>query len=236
MYPKVYLIQELDNFRKFFNDKSLTIEDLHAILNYAGIEPCGQNSKGAKLYNAVRLKNTRAGTESGNGLRNAYKKLREIQSMEVEKEPKQKPIVKPKQPKPVQLKLDLEESKKVKNIYITESQLDLLKSRLNEGQYFVDPEKVLIVKRYLDDNFVKASIPCMGSDGYPTALPIVGVKGTDGMVMRNMTDKQLFFMLQNKYQKMFADTNERDEFLKQVIKDWYYDKITNNGLLSVNTF
>ena len=51
-----------------------------------------------------------------------------------------------------------------------------------------------------------------------------------------MTDKQLFFMLQNKYQKMFADTDERDKFLKQIIKDWYYDKITNSGMLSVNTF
>ena len=43
-------------------------------------------------------------------------------------------------------------------------------------------------------------------------------------------------MLQNKYQKMFADTEERDKFLKQIIKDWYYDKITDSGMLSVNMF
>lgn len=237
VFPKVYLGQEINNFRKFFNDESLTIGELHAIMKYAGIAPVGHDSKGNEIYNAVRLKNTRAGTESANGLRNAYKKLKEIQSMEVVKEPAPKSVAKPKQPKPVQLKLDLQEN--VKRIYITESQYNELKNRISEdinGKYFVDPEKVLIVKNYLDKNFVKASIPCMGSDGYPTSMPIVGLKGTDGAVMKNMTDKQLFFMLQNHFFKMFSDANERDKFLKQIIKDWYYDKISKEGIPSVNMF
>lgn len=237
VYPNVYLGQEINNFRKFFNDKNLTISELHAIMKYAGIAPISHDSKGNEIYNAVRLKNTRAGTESGNGLRQAYKRLKITQSMEIEKEPKPKPVSKPKAPKPVQLKLDLQEN--VKRIYITESQYNELKNRLSEdinGKYFIDPEKVLIVKNYLDKNFVKASIPCMGSDGYPTVLPVVGLKGADGAVMKNMTDKQLFFMLQNHFYKMFSDGEERDKFLKQIIKDWYYDKISKEGIPSVNTF
>lgn len=235
VYPRVYLGQEINNFRKFFNDESLTIGELHAIMKYAGIAPLGHDSKGNEIYNAIRLKNTRAGTESANGLRKAYKRLREAQSYEIEKEPK--PAAKPKQPKPVQLKLDLQEN--VKRIYITESQYNELKNRISEdinGKYFIDPEKVLIVKKYLDKNFTKGVIPCMGSDGYPTALPIVGLKGVDGAVMKNMTDKQLFFMLQNHFYKMFADPDERDRFLKQIIKDWYYDRISKEGMPSVNMF
>lgn len=237
VFPKVYLGQEINKFRKFFNDENLTISELHAIMKYAGIAPIGHDSKGNEIYNAVRLKNTRAGTESANGLRNAYKKLRELQSIEIEKEPKPKPITKSKRPKPVQLKLDLQEN--VKRIIITEAQFKELNSRLSEninGKYYIDPEKVLIVKNYLDKNFVKASIPCMGSDGYPTSMPIVGLKGTDGTVMKNMTDKQLFFMLQNHFFKMFSDANERDKFLKQIIKDWYYGKISKEGMPSVNMF
>ena len=76
----------------------------------------------------------------------------------------------------------------------------------------------------------------MGSDGNPTALPIVGLKGVDGAVMKNMSDKQLFFMLQNKFYKMFSEPDERDKFLKQIIKDWYYDKISKEGIPSVNMF
>ena len=229
---RVYLVQELKNFQRFFGNSNLKLNDLHAIFSYAGIKQGGD-----KKYSAETLKAYRTGNSGMKVLYDAYRTWQE-KTAEFNKKKANSPTPEQKQKvqKPVQLKLDLEENKKVKNIYITESQLDLIKKRLNEGQYFVNPEKVLIIKRYLDDNFVKASIPCMGSDGYPTSLPIVGLKGTDGVVMKNMTDKQLFFMLQNKYQKMFADTEERDKFLKQIIKDWYYDKITDSGMLSVNMF
>jgi len=108
--------------------------------------------------------------------------------------------------------------------------------KLNESTNTVDPSKVLLVDRYLNDNFVRASAPIIGEDGNATTLLIVGMKGTDGQVIKNMTAKQLFYKLQDKFQKIFADKDKRDKFLLQVMKDWYNKKISKEGLLSVNKY
>lgn len=131
----------------------------------------------------------------------------------------------------------LESEKKMtrKAIYITEAQYENLKKHLCENHY-VDTDKVKIVKKYLDENFVKGGIAALGEDGYPTTTPIVALKGTDGKPMKNMSDKQLFALLLDKFGKIYADKEQVKKFLKQVIKDWYYDKISREGLLSVNEY
>jgi len=129
---------------------------------------------------------------------------------------------------------------KKRTIIITESQFNYINSKLNEGigvtKYSVEPDKVKIVKKYLDDNFVKGGIACMGEDGYPTTTPIVAIKGTDGLAARNMSDKQLFALLQDKFGKIYNDKIKRNKFLQQIIKDWYYDKISKEGMLSKNLY
>lgn len=100
----------------------------------------------------------------------------------------------------------------------------------------VEPKKVLVVKKFLDDNFVRAAIPTIGDDGYPKTQLIVGMKGTDGKVIRNMYAQQLFDLLQDKFQKIFSDKEKRDKFLKLVMKEWYDKKITRDGLLSKNIY
>lgn len=107
---------------------------------------------------------------------------------------------------------------------------------LHESSNFVEPQKVLAVKKFLDDNFVRAAVPTIGNDGYSKTLLIVGMKGTDGKVIRNMYAQQLFDLLQDKFQKIYIDKEKRDNFLKRVMKDWYDKKISKDGLLSVNTF
>ena len=129
----------------------------------------------------------------------------------------------------------MQRKKSIKKVYITESQFQQIKSLLKED-FFIDTEKVNIVKKYLDDNFVKGGISCMDEKGYPKTLPIVGLKGTDGQVMKNMTDKQLFYMLQDKFSNIYSNHNQRDKFLQQIIKDWYYDRISKQGLLSKNKY
>ena len=129
----------------------------------------------------------------------------------------------------------LEEKKmKGKKIYITESQFDSLKKMLSE-QYFVEPEKVGIVKKYLDDNFVRGGLPAIGEDGYPKTIGVVGMKFKDGTVAKNMTATQLFYLLQDKFNKIYEDPKQRDAFLKKIVVDWYYKRI-NNGLLSKNNY
>jgi hypothetical protein len=107
---------------------------------------------------------------------------------------------------------------------------------LRESKNFVEPQKVLVVKKFLDDNFVRAAIPTIGEDGYSKTILIVGMKGTDGQVNRNMYAQQLFDLLQDKFQNIYLDKEKRDNFLKRVMKDWYDKKISKDGLLSVNTF
>jgi hypothetical protein len=60
------------------------------------------------------------------------------------------------------------------------------------------------------------------------------MKGTDGNPIRNMNAEQLFYLLQDKFKNIYADTNKRDILLKQIIKDWYKDKISKHGMLTVN--
>ena len=130
---------------------------------------------------------------------------------------------------------NLEEKKmKGKKITITESQFNELKQRLAE-EHFVEPDKVKIVQKYLDDNFVRGSMPALGEDGYPKMIGVVGLKFKDGTVAKNMTATQLFYLLQDKFNKIYEDPKQRDAFLKKIVVDWYYKRI-NNGLLSRNNY
>ena len=102
-------------------------------------------------------------------------------------------------------------------------------------QYSYSPEKVLIVKKYLDDNFKKGSIEGIGDDGMPTNTCIVAmINPQTGNVAQNMYDYQLLELLIDKFQNMFVDKEERSKFLGQVMRDWYEDKIGLYGSLSVN--
>lgn len=132
-----------------------------------------------------------------------------------------------------------------KNIYITESQLKYIlkaeKDAINENgvmkvKYAVEPNKVKVVKKFLDDNFTKAGLAHIGEDGYPATLPFVVMNGTDGIPARKMYDKQLFELLLDKYGKLYAEMDRTKRFLQQIMKDWYYDKISKEGLLSVNQY
>ena len=130
----------------------------------------------------------------------------------------------------------LQENKmKKKRITITESQYNELKQRLSE-QHFVEPDKVKIVQKYLDDNFVRGSMPALGEDGYPKMIGVVGMKFKDGNVAKNMTATQLFYLLQDKFNKIYEDPKQRDAFLKKIVVDWYYEKISKTGLLSRNNY
>lgn len=127
----------------------------------------------------------------------------------------------------------MNENKK-KKIFITEEQLNFINESISQEKIIVDPNKVLVVKKYLDKNFQKGGISSIGEDGYPTTIKIVAMKGTDGRPLKNMNAEQLFYLLQDKFKGLYSDTNKRDRLLKQIIKDWYKDKISKHGMLTVN--
>lgn len=128
----------------------------------------------------------------------------------------------------------MNENKKRK-IFITEEQFNFINETISQEKMIVEPNKVMVVKKFLDKNFQKGGISSIDEDGYPTTIKIVAMKGTDGQPLKNMNAEQLFYLLQDKFKGLYSDTNKRDKLLKQIIKDWYKDKISKHGILSVNT-
>lgn len=126
----------------------------------------------------------------------------------------------------------------MKRIKLTEAQEKMLLSNIicESTYYYVEPDKVLLIKKYLDNNFKRASMSEMGSDGYPKSTPIVGMLDNNGNVIKNMTDAQLFDLLNDKFHNIYKNNIQRSKFIAQIIKDWFYKKITKEGLLSVNQF
>lgn len=132
-----------------------------------------------------------------------------------------------------------------KTIIISENQAsNLLKTLLNEetvcvslntqGAYPIDPEQVLIVKKFLDDTFQKVQGETIGADGYKTNVNLVRMVDSNGQKLKDMTMVDLQDMLIDKFQNMFSNTDQREKFLGQVMKDWYDNKIGLYGSLSVN--
>ena len=119
-----------------------------------------------------------------------------------------------------------------RKIIITEQQEQtLLEHLIMEKTYPIDPNKVLVVKGYLDKNFKKGEISQFGSSGMPEGMYVVGII-SGGNVVKNLTAKQLFDVLEDEFRGMFSDKVQRSKFLAQVIKDWYAGRISKEGLLS----
>lgn len=119
-----------------------------------------------------------------------------------------------------------------KKIIITEAQEQkLLEHLIFETTYPIEPNKVLLVKNYLDKNFKKGNLAEFGANGLPVNTPVVGLLN-NGQVVKNLNAKQLFDVLEDEFRGMFSDKIQRSKFLAQVIKDWYVNKISKEGLLS----
>lgn len=129
-------------------------------------------------------------------------------------------------------------NKNKKNIFITESQLELLKQCINENSdvYYVDTQKVLIVKNYLDKSFNRGSMDSMSSNGYPIKTSIIGMKNNNGEVIKNLSIPQMLDLLEDKFHYIYTDKDKRTRFLKQVLKDWCNKRINKDGMLSVNYY
>ena len=120
-----------------------------------------------------------------------------------------------------------------KTIIITEEmENDLIKFILSEEYIYPDPDKVLIVKNYLDSNFTPTTIPDVNDNGMPSKVKAVVTKNGSN----TMSLQDLFYMVQEKFKNLVSNQKNRDKFLKQVINDWTDGKITKEGSLSVNFF
>lgn len=120
-----------------------------------------------------------------------------------------------------------------KKIIITESQeQQLLEYMICEKTFPIDTNKVLVVKDYLDKHFKKGNLAEFGDDGLPVNKPVVGMIN-NGEPVKNLTARQLLDVLEDEFRGMFKDKRQRTKFLIQVMKDWYHNRISKDGLLSV---
>ena len=100
--------------------------------------------------------------------------------------------------------------------------------------YCIDPEKVLLVKRFLDKGFKRGEIEKVGANGLPKKVRIVGMMASNGDILKNMYTDQLHDLLIDHFQNMFSDHYERSLFMKKVMDDWFDNKIGVHGTLSTN--
>ena len=129
---------------------------------------------------------------------------------------------------------------------ISETQEKELIKRLNEEvyqmpvdkkmntPYCINPEKVLIVKKFLDKTFTPHDYEKIGNNGLPIKIKVVSMNASNGEPLKYMYKGQLHDLLIDRFQNMFLDKNERDLFMKQVIEDWLNGTIGVFGSLSKN--
>ena len=117
-----------------------------------------------------------------------------------------------------------------------EEQIKYINEANDKTRWNVDPQKVLIVKRYLDKGFKRAQLTGIGDDGYPKDVKIVAMLSSNGTPLKNMTAMQLFYLLQDRFSKMFSNKKQLNHFLWTTMNEWYDKKISKNGLLSHNKY
>lgn len=134
----------------------------------------------------------------------------------------------------------------MRHLILTEAQEKALAQRLNEetykmpvpkktgAPYTINPDKVLTVKNYLDKGFKKGSYEAL-VDGFPKKIRVVNhIASTGELLGEPFGEEMLLPLLIEKFKNMFTDHVERELFLKQVMNDWFDDKITIFGGLSTN--
>lgn len=123
-----------------------------------------------------------------------------------------------------------------KKIIISENIENLfIQLTLNEA-FYPEANKVLIIKNYLDKNFIKSTIDDIDNNGYPIKTRVVSMKNSNGDALNTMTTFQLFYLIQDKFKNIYHNKEQRDKLIKQVIKDWCDGKISREGMLSVNSY
>ena len=100
--------------------------------------------------------------------------------------------------------------------------------------FCINPEKVLIVKKFLDKGFKAHDYEKIGNSGMPIKIKIISMNASNGEPLKYMYKDQLHDLLIDRFQNMFVDAVERSAFLSQVIEDWLTNKIGIFGSLSKN--
>ena len=125
------------------------------------------------------------------------------------------------------------QSKALASLVESEVQQMPVDKKMNKP-YYINPDKVLVVKKFLDKGYTARDFEDVGPDGFPRIRKIVIMNASNGQPLKPMYTSQLLDLLIDKFQNMFSDKVEREMFLKQVLKDWLNGSIGVHGNLSTN--
>ena len=128
-----------------------------------------------------------------------------------------------------------------KKVILNEAQLSTILNKMaedvlvkEEKRYPINPQQVLIVKEFLDNTFERGLMDSLDNSGMPCQIQIAIMKAPSGQELKKMFRQDLEDLLNEKYKAMFSNEEQRVKFLKQVVSDWYDDKIGTYGNLSKN--
>ena len=118
----------------------------------------------------------------------------------------------------------------MKRFILSEKGVKTLKGKMLEESY---SDKVDLVKKFLDGNFMRANFERKGDDGTIRNIGVfIQLNPNKLPTDYSLGIGDVFDMVQDKFSNILSDRKERDEFLMQAIKDWYDKKITSSGNLS----
>ena len=122
----------------------------------------------------------------------------------------------------------------MKKIILSERTAKIVKTELLKESY---GEKVALVKKFLDDNFMRGFVTKTDDRGLKKNIGIFIQLGANKLPTdTQMMVSDVFDITQDHFKNILGDKKERDGFLKQTIKDWFDKKITKNGSLSCYNF
>ena len=122
---------------------------------------------------------------------------------------------------------------KNKTIIANQQTLNETLTYLLSEAFVPSAEKTVIVKDYLDKNFVRQMVDDVDENGYPKRTPMAGMK-SGGQVLKQLTMRELMLLLVDKYRKMMKNEDDLKKFMQQIIKDWFGKTLSKEGILSVN--
>lgn len=116
----------------------------------------------------------------------------------------------------------------MRRFILSENGLELIKGKILKESY---SDKIDLVKRFLDKNFMRASTQKDGKD-IGIFVKLNGNIPTD----ESLWKQDVLDILDDEFNNIISDKKERDGFLSQLVDDWYNKKITKYGSLSRYNF
>lgn len=116
----------------------------------------------------------------------------------------------------------------MRRFILSENGLELIKGKILRESY---SDKIDLVKRFLDKNFMRASTQKDCKD-VGIFVKLNGNIPTD----ESLWKQDVLDILDDEFNNIISDKKERDGFLSQLVDDWYNKKITKYGSLSRYNF